>query len=246
MDPLELSARFALAPNSLRYCGKETFSKSLSTFLASKSQKTRSKLESELKKFQAHYSYLSLIARANGLKPFSKGVSEALWLGNGLLKRVSKKDLQEMVLSDFAAPQFLSKSRAQKIASRIPAHALPHHSFHPLLIGSITGVIGRSLRNSDMCRVSWGSVISAGKHSAFLQSQSLARKNGKLTLIPALRKIRLSCSGISLVPNPKKGDLLATHWDFAIMKISQKQLKSLQYYTGKNTEAANLSSQPLK
>lgn len=246
MDPLELSARFALAPNSRHYCGSRTFAKAFSSFLASRSLSSRKMLESELKKFKAHFAYLSLIARSNGLSPFSPGVSEALWLGNGLLKRVSKKDLQEMILSDFAAPQFLSKSRAQKIASRIPARALPHHSFHPLLIGSITGVISRSLHNADMCMVSWGSVISAGKDFAFLQSQSLARKNGRLLLLPAIRKARLSCSGIPLVPNLKKGDLLATHWDFAIMKISQKQLKSLQYYTGKNTEAANLSSQPLK
>ena len=50
----------------------------------------RKLLQKELKKFTAHYAYLCLIAKANGLSPFDRRVAEALWLGNGLLKKVKR------------------------------------------------------------------------------------------------------------------------------------------------------------
>jgi hypothetical protein len=246
MDPLELSARFALPPNSRRYCGKRTFAKALSAFLWARSPSSRKLLESELKKFKAHYSYLSLIARANNLSPFSPGVSEALWLGNKLLDKVRNRDLQKLIAQDFNGPSLLAPKKARAIASLIPARALPHHSFHPLFIGSITGVVRRSLPVADSCRPSWGKVVSANGQSALLKSQTLVRKAGTLILIPSLRKVKLSCAGIQLISSPKKGDLLATHWGIATMKLTRMQAKSLEKYTKLNLLAANTLGKRLK
>lgn len=239
MDPLELSARFGLAPNSLDYCGKRSFSKAFSAYIQNRNGSNRKRLESELKKFKAHYAYLSLIARSNSLSPLSPGVSEALWIGNGLLRRVKKRDLQKLIRADFSGPGFLSEKRAHAISSQLPDGAVPHHSFHPLIIGSITGVITRSIPNADKCRISWGKVISISGKSAMLKSQSLTRKNGKLTLVPSIRGAKLSCAGITLIQSPKIGDMLATHWDFAVMKISKAQAISLSKYTKLNILAAN-------
>jgi len=246
MDPLELSARFALAPNSFHYCGKQTFPAAFAKFLKHRTPAARKKLESELKKFKSHYAYLSLIAHANRLAPFSPGISEALWLGSPLLWKVKNRDLKRMILSDFTGPGLLPDKKAREISSRLPDGALPHHSMHPIFIGSATGVIGNSVIEADSCRPSWGTVIRSNRRYALLKSQSLSRKNGKLILIPAIRKARLSCSGITLVPSPKIGDLIATHWDFAIMKLSRKQAKSLAHYTKLNLNAANSRGKRLK
>ena len=77
MDGLELAARFSAAPNALGLCGPKGFR------LSAKRQ-----LAAQLKRFLAPYTYLSLIADANGLEPFDYDVTEAFWLGNRLLERV--------------------------------------------------------------------------------------------------------------------------------------------------------------
>jgi hydrogenase maturation factor len=239
MDGLELSARFGLPPNSHSYCGKPSFRTAFRNFLSGKTPLTSAALENSLKRFTAHYAYLRLIASAGGFSPFDRRVTEALWLGNGLLSRVDRKKMQGLIADEFSGPGMLSKPRAEKLANGLPEGFVPHHSFHVLYLHTISGVIGPSVKNADSCRVSWGRVIRAGGGFVDVETQKLARKKGKLALVPARKRWKTACAGIALVPSPKAGQWVASHWGVAVMRISSAQKKRLERITRRNISAAN-------
>jgi hypothetical protein len=239
MGSLEVSARFGLPPNSKRYCGNIAFAGAFKKFLAKKNAANRKALENAMRPFTAHYAYLKLIAEANGKKPFDPGVPEALWLGNGLLGKVRKKEMQKLILKEFCGEGMLSAKRARALASSMPDGFLPHHSFHVLYLHTISGVIEPSVGNADLCRPSWGKVISVNKDSVLAETQKLVRKKGKLLLIPCRKEWKTSCAGIKLLPAVKKGDLVASHWGVAVMRITKGQKKALEKVTLQNIKAAN-------
>ena len=239
MEGAELSARFALPPNSRSYCGTERFSAVFRRFLAKKSAANLRSLKGALSSFHAHYAYLKLIAAASGRMPFDAKVTEALWLGNGLLKKVKRKDLQLLILKDFCGRGMLSKKRTRNLAGEMPDGFLPHHSFHTLYIHTITGVVPPTVATSDNCRVSWGKVIRAGKNAVEVRTQKLVREKGILKLIPCRKRWLLNCAGIVLLPDVKMGELVASHWGFAVMKITKAQMPGLKRATLANIAAAN-------
>jgi len=239
MNDIELAARFALPPNSKRYCGKPSFVSAFRAYLSFHQPKQAANLRNELAKFKAHYSYLKLIALASGLKPFDARVAEAFWIGNSLLGKVKKKELQSLIANEFCGKGMLSKKKAQEMASSLPNGFAPHHSFHVLYLHTISGVIEKSVKNADMCRVSWGKVIGVEEGRVKVKTQKLVRVKGKLALLPAVKKWKTSCAGIALLPDAKPGDIVASHWGFAAMKISKNQAKRLQKATENNVSVPN-------
>jgi hypothetical protein len=239
MHGAEIAGRFAIAPNSLSYCGKGGFGGIFGRYMKAKTASNRVAVENAIKHFRAHYSYLQLISKATGRKPFDAKVCEAFWLGNELLDEVDAADLRKLICSKFAGKGLLSARKAAKIAKSVPAGAVAHHSFHPLFIGSITGVVGRSAKNSDMCRPSWGKVITILGNSAVIDSQELVQNNGKLALVPARKIVKLGCAEMQLAGVPKVGEIIASHWGFAVMKISMVQSAELEEATKKNVQTAN-------
>ncbi len=246
MQACELCARFALAPNSKSYCGKGGFSRVFSNYLKNKTPASTRALEKALSSFRAHYSYLRLIAKANKRKPFDAKVAEALWIGNSLLGNVKQKDLAHLIKTGFAGKGMLSRKRAGFLARNIPKGFLAHHTFHVLYLHTITGVIAPSLKNADLCRPSWGRAIRIEKNHLLVQSQRLAKRNGKLVLVPCKKRLARTCAGILLAPRIKFGDFVASHWGFAVMPLSSSQAKSLEKYTRMNIEAAKKRGFPRK
>ena len=235
----EISGRFALPPNSLSYCGTKGFRAAFAAFLSRPTPSSRLRLESSLRLFKAHYAYLCLIARASGKQPFDSKVSEALWVGNSLLKKVKREDMQSLIVREFSGPGLLSRKKALKLAGSLPKGALPHHSFHALYLHTITGVIAPSVQNADSCMVHWGEVTKVSNNSALVQSQKLVRKKGKLALVPCTRKLKLRCAGIPLLPSLRAGGLVASHWGVAVMKLSRSQAQQLKSATNRNISALN-------
>lgn len=231
---VELAARFAYPPNALSYCGTSAFEKTFAKFLRDKNPVNRKALENSIRVFRAHYAYLKLIARANHLQPFDYKVCEAFWLGSRLLEKVEKEQIAKLILTEFCGPGLLSKGRAKRLAEGLTENFVPHHSFHPLYIHSISGVVPPTVKTSDNCRVSWGKVLRKSDRNVEVQSQKLVKKNGGLQLVPCHRKWKtadfLKCS---------KGDLVVAHWGVAVAKISSSQAKHLEKYTLKNISAAN-------
>lgn len=239
MQGAELSARFALPPNSRRYCGMEKFRDIFAAYVQDKSAANLAVLKRALSSFRAHYAYLKMIARAGGRKPFDEKVAQALWLGNGLLRKVKKEHLKRLILHDFCGKGMLSRDRARKLADGLPDGFAPHHSFHTLYIHSITGVVPPTVATSDNCRVGWGKVVGMERDAVIVRSQRLAKRKGKLLLVPCKKRWKTSCAGIGLLPDVKKGELVASHWGVAVMKITAKQAKRLEKATLQNMRAAN-------
>ena len=237
MDGVELSARFGLPPNSFSYCGTPVFRRAFAAYMKEKSPANARALEAALSKFRAHYSYLKLIANANGKKPFDRQVTEALWIGNSCLENVKKAGMAKTIMGEFSGRGLLPKGKAARLAAGIPEGAVPHHSFHVLYLHTITGVVRPSLKTADLCRISWGKAVGRKGGKIVISSQKLARKNGKLCLVPCRKTARTSCAGIALVPDAKKGDIVATHWGFAVMKLSESQGARLEKYTRRNIAA---------
>jgi hypothetical protein len=239
MEGAELSARFALPPNSRKYCGAKKFRDVFAAYMRNKSAANLRALKSALSSFRAHYAYLKMIAKAGGKNPFDAKVAEALWLGNGLLRKVKGKDLRKLILGDFCGKAMLSGRRARKLAGDLPAGFLPHHSFHTLYLHSISGVVPPTVATSDKCRVSWGRVIGVENDAVVVKTQKLVRKGRKLLLLPRRKRWLLKCAGIVLLPHVRVGDAVASHWGVAVMKTTDNQAKRLEGATRRNVAAAN-------
>jgi len=223
---VELSAKFALMPNCLGHCGTDWFAGVFARYLAGKAG--GEDLKAELKQFTAHYGYLKLIGDCNKRDAFDEKVVEAMWLGNELLENVGKKDLQKLILGRFVDAG-MQKQRARKLVENMPENAVPHHSFHVLYIGSISGKLMPSLVNAERCLIRSGRVIAAQGGHAELECWGLTGRR--------LEESLLSVNGIRPERAPVKGERMALHWGMAAARISEEQEKALISYTKRNLEA---------
>jgi len=254
MSGLKRAILYGLKPHDLGFCGpKEKATKTLLDFLLKKNIPEK-KIKKILREFVGAYAYYRLIADKNGIKdPLDARVIEAYWIGNELLDQVDGLSLKRLVEESFSAPGLLPKAVARVRASRIPRGAVPHHSFHVFIIGSVSGRVTLSGAMLDLCRVGWGKVrrfkISDPSASS---GQVLRLKNEKEKIVveyqPLVGEKKLKLGkpvkkeivwNRKLLPGLKKGDWVSFHWGQAIEKLGPREIKSLEKYTRKNLEAMN-------
>jgi len=239
MSGLKIAVLYGIYPHKLGFCGprEEAAKKILSDFLSGKKIALR-KIKKILRDFKAAYSYYKLIASANGIRdPFSERVVKAYWIGNKLLEKVSLKALKEMVIKDFSKPGLLPKELAVKKAEGIPRGAKPHHSFHVLVIGSVTGRVILNEKLKNLCRISWGKVIKIKESRIIIEYKPLIIKNKKLRLAKPIE--REVVWDKNLIGNIKRGDWITVHWNQAIQALERKDISLLERYT---RETINLLS----
>jgi hypothetical protein len=230
MNGLKLAALYGLKPHSLGFCGAQSKQGVLLKYL--KNQDVGDKQAREiLETFEAAYPYYKLIARSNNIEnPFDERVIRAYWVGNELLDNVEISDLRKMIIKEFSGPKLLPKDLAIERAQLIPENSRPHHSFHVLVIGSITG----NPMPGDLCRPCWGRVIelkvkspanSAGRHQLKVLYRPLAgNKLGK----PIEKEIDWDKD---ILPNVKRGDWVSFHWNQAVEVLTEEDVKNLEKYT---------------
>ncbi|MDD5172225.1 MAG: DUF6390 family protein [Candidatus ainarchaeum sp.] len=234
MNGAPLSASYAFPPNSYGYCGEGSFTHTMRSFL--RGDAGPEALERELKRFPSHYSYLSLIARENGKRPFDNDIVDALWTGNRLLDSISRDSLSQFIKKDlFAGKQ---RQRAEKLAKNVPEGLLPHHSMNALYVKFVTNKVARSIASYDSCCVTAGKVISVSPRSAIVNRFSIAWDDG-FCIDKKKDKIALVRNGVCLIDNLKRGDLVSVHWGMAIQKLGLKDFNALKGYTQKNIDAIN-------
>jgi hypothetical protein len=238
MNGVSLAARYGFPPNSLGYCGKGTFASALRGDLDGiENSKT---LERELKKFKAHYAYLSLIARENDLEPFDPEVVEAFWIGNKLLENVSKESLASFIEGELfdegQAP------RAKKLRSSLPDGILPHHSFNVLFINFVSDSVGRTIENFDSCCITQGRVLSVsvdGKSVGMERDSISLDKQDFFFIKKTESRVSLEKNNIRFLQRVSIGDILSVHWGMAIERLSKRRAGALEKYTMKNIRACN-------
>lgn len=227
---LKIAARFGFRPHYLGLCGPKGArqQKLLQKFLQGKI--SAAKMRPVFRGFLGAYPYYKLIARSNKIKnPFDERVVSAYWIGNELLDKVKTVDLRQMIAKEFSGPGLLPKKIAAEKAGAVPRGSKPHHSFHVLVIGSVTGSIDfKNTKLKDLCRIGWGIVKKIKTKSCLVEYQSLVRER-RIKLGKPIKKEIIWDK--TLTPKVKIGDWLAFHWDYLAQVLTKKDVKNLRKHT---------------
>jgi len=245
MSGLKLAALYGLIPNTLGFCGPQKLKqqKILKNFLLNKASSNQAR--NILKQFEAASAYYRLIAKSNQIKNiFDARVVEAYWIGNNLLDKVKIKDLRQLIAKQFSRPGLLSKDEAARKAQKIPVNSKPHHSFHVMVLGSITGRVdfNKKTELKDTCRVGWGRV-----------EKKLKAKNKKLKIVvnfqplTGINKIKIGAPkekiliwDKKLLPELKEGNWISFHWDHALQILTPENIANLKKYTQNTLKTLSL------
>jgi hypothetical protein len=238
MSGLKTASRYSLPSYSLGYCGPQD-RKSRKALLDYTTGKNISEkvVRSIFGKFEAAYEYYQLIAKKNNIAdPLDEKVVKAFWVGNSLLDRVDEQDLKNLILTGFMQPGLLSKEVAAEKAAQVPAGSVPHHSFHVLILGAVTGRIKLQGELLDLCRIGWGPVLEVKRKKLKIKYKPLiiGKKYGLGKEVE--KEIEWNQK---IVPEVKIGDWVSFHWAQACEVLTTQEVNNLEYYTQKTIKLIN-------
>ncbi|OGO54024.1 MAG: hypothetical protein A2V85_12355 [Chloroflexi bacterium RBG_16_72_14] len=228
---------YAYMPNRLGYCGPDENRRLFDHGVAGEADRT---LLPSLARFLGPLPYLRAIAAGAGTQDlFDERVVEAYWIGNDLLGQFASHELYAALRERFRRE--LPPKIMDLISDKVPAGALPHHSFHVfdvwLRVGKLDGNVISTL---DHCRISWGKVTSVDGPTVGVERSALILHGGKLRLAPPelVYTTRLT-DGRGFVTELVPGDTVSLHWGWVCERLSERQAKDLERYTGHHVRLAN-------
>ena len=227
MSGPKIAAIYGLIPNKLGLCGPRQ--DLLRKFITG--QLSIPQTIPVLEKFEAAYPYYQLIAKKNRISsPFNKRVVEAYWLGNNLLNKVKISDLRQLIVEKFSGPGRLPKKLALEKAAKIPDDSRPHHSFHVMVLGSITGSIDftNKVKLQDTCRIGWGRIQEIKKNKIVVGYNPLVVKK---TIDFGRAKKKELIWDKDILPSVKIGDWISFHWNYAMQILNEENIINLHKYT---------------
>jgi hypothetical protein len=236
LDGTLIFARYSFMPNRLGYCGGDD-NQALFDYCVAK--QTDPGLVFILQKFQAAYPYLRLIANANRIPdPFDTRVVEAYWIGNELLEQVDLAGFYDSLRQRFARQ--LEPKTLGYLLGKIPLGARTHHSFHVFDVHSRLGTLSQNLDTLESCRIGWGKITGIEPAYFTVEHQPLTLESGKLRLgIPKDKRVLRQFNGTGFLTNPRVGDAISFHWDWACDILTERQVQNLERYTRHHLELAN-------
>ncbi|OGD66516.1 hypothetical protein A3F08_02285 [Candidatus Berkelbacteria bacterium RIFCSPHIGHO2_12_FULL_36_9] len=235
-----LFAKYAFAPNKLKYCGPDD---NRAIFDYCVAQQSDQGLVELLKGFEGAYPYLQIIARANKIKdPFDEKVVEAYWIGNNLLKNVSVDDFYDSLKNRFGKK--INSKSMKWLLTKPPIGAKPHHSFHVLDVYTKTGLIRSGIKTNVLetinnCLIMWGRVNRVTcniKHvtQVSIEYNPIILKKGKLIFGKYTTK-----NIQPIFTQPKVGDIVSFHWGNVCDILTEYQVKNLKNWTNYHLQIAN-------
>jgi|SRR3989344_1679427 len=237
---LKTAVSYSLPSYQLGFCGpqEEKYKKILQKFAAGKGVEEELVKEA-LTRFEAPYPYFKLIAKSNGIDdPFAEKVVKAMWVGNELLDKVKTEDLRTLVKTDFVKPGLLTRQEAGKRAKKVPDGAVPHHSFHVLILGPVVGRVDLKGPLLDLCRIGWGKVIEFKVQSPKLKIRYKPLVLGRRMRLGEEIEKEINWDR-NIVPEVKIGGWVSFHWGEACEVLTTSEVKNLEYYTQKTIDLAN-------
>ena len=242
MQGVQLAARFSIATNRLKYCGPADAEPALYRTIVDGTNLEASR--TNLLRFEALEPYLAAIAAKHGLDPLDHDVVEAYWVGNELLEDFTREDFRGIL--DTLTHRGLPRSMADTFAAHLPQRPLPHHTFHVSYVGvgNVTGHVKTTLPNMEACRVSWARVLQVTKDRLEVEKPALAYARGRISIgVPVRETVAYDPR---MLPQVKKGDHVALHWNWPALVPTDGQLANLKEYTERSLEAANESLAQLR
>ena len=230
MNGIELASRFSYITNSLRFCGPSEAYEQFLQYLDKKNNEEE--VKNLLLKFESLRPYFTSIAEKAELDCFDYKVIEAYWIGNRLLDNFNNEDMKKIIIK--LTLRGLPKSIGEKLIHNMPSGLMPHHNFNVLYVGvgMTTKSVETNIQNMDNCRVSWGKVLEVSQDKLLVQTNLLIKNNNnKFELKQNETKTAVYLP--KMVPNIKNGDVVALHWGFAPLILTQEQLNNLEKYTNK-------------
>lgn len=103
-----------------------------------------------------------------------------------------------------------------------------HHSYHVLVVGSVTGKIILKGKLLDLCRIGWGKVEKIKNQKIKVIYRPLTTR-GKIKLGKPIKK-DIDWDQ-SLLPKVKIGDWVSFHWNQAVEILTDNDKKNLEKYT---------------
>lgn len=236
VDGRLLFAKYALMPNRLGYCGGPLADELFDYVIEGRSDDGTDRL---ITQFEAAYPYLKFIASSTGIgDPVDPRVVEAYWIGGSLLDQVD----------DVEFHTYLSETVARKIPKRLQKYVIPkaemgsrvNHAFHVFDVSVRNGAFDHDLTSMDLCRISWGTVVSVNAGEATVLRQPLEYFDGSLKLgSPVSRNVRYVAGGKSYLGELIPGDTVSMHWDWVCDRVSADQVNRLQAETIHHLVLAN-------
>jgi hypothetical protein len=236
-------AKHAFMPNTLGYCGPDENGR-LQREL--EEGRTGEDLVRSLRKFEAAYPFLKLIARSTGRKVFDYAVPEAYWIGNSLLRRVPVPDFYAFSHREL---QGKDEDRTRQMFKTLNGSALPHHTFYVMSTYAASTVAdGPNLDNDklsrlaglmDNCRVSWGSVRRVGRKELQVEVKPLEFEKGRLVL--GGRKLKRVQYNPEVRPfeSVRPGAVISIHWNYACDVLTGRQARNIAKYTASDFVLVN-------
>lgn len=222
---LQLTSRFALPPNSLGYCGKDTAPEKFKKCITGKGCNGVSE---ELEKFIVLNPYLETIGEILGKHKFDYSVVEAYWLGNNELKKIKNRDYS-LLMSNFlkqGVPTWFVKELRQKP----PKKFIPTHLFQVLHVGvgRASGSMPYNIDTINNCMIRWGKVIKVGKTKLTIQLNSLKKLGSKYKLTTTKDSYPYRAD---FLPSLSTGNTVAVHWKQVVKKLTKDEVEKLTYWT---------------
>ncbi len=228
-------ARHAFMPNNLGYCGPDENAKMLESLEAGKPGEA---LVTSLKKFEAAYPFLKLIARSSGRQVFDYSVPEAYWVGNSLLRRVPAADFYSFSHRELGGKD---QARTKEVFRLLDGSALPHHTFYVMsTYAASTATDGPNPGNLrqrklaeliDNCRISWGRVSSVRTKELEVVVQPVTVVDGSLALSRPVRRLAKYNPEVRPFGTVKAGDVVSLHWNYACDILDGRQQRNIVRYT---------------
>ncbi len=142
--------------------------------------------------------------------------------------------------------RFRSGPRFSSLAEGVLAGGVPHHSFAVFLIYPWVGLLGDDRRAAqaltvlDRCRIRWGKVLSLQGDQVVVESAPLTWDGRRLDYGPPLvETVVRSIDGVGMVSELAVGDWVSLHWEWVCDRISDRQRRSLRYYTDRHMAIVN-------
>lgn len=239
-----MAAAYAIKPNQLGRCGPKDAHRALYEFVLRPENFSESEIRGLLEQFPVATPFYRLIAAANNISDvFAAPVVEAYWLGNDLLKKVSRQSIAKVIEEDVKREGWEKSQIALMFKALALDRAYAHHSLSVLYFFVRPGLAEKlpselKLRLDD-CRVSAATVIESNGDELLVSYQPLVFDGSRIALGQDQEK-RITRGFLSAVP---PGQRVSCHLSWGVQILSAEQERALEFFTASSIAAVNGSGE---